>query len=397
MTTAALIVAAGTGARFGASQPKQFLQLAGRAVLRHSLDSFLAHPEIDLVQIVVHPASQDDYARAIDGLCDHQRLLPPVDGGATRQDSVHLGLQALENRGIQKVLIHDAARPCLSRELIDTILRGLDSHPAVLPALPVTDTLKRCDDLEVLETLPRDGLFRAQTPQAFHFKAILKAHAAAANGPELTDDVAVAEAAGVPVIRVAGEEDNIKITHPADLPRAAAILGHAEEYAKMITIAGSGFDVHAFDAGDHVTICGVEIPHSHGLSGHSDADVGLHALTDAILGAIAEGDIGMHFPPSDPRWKGANSRQFLQHAIKLARKKSARVVHVDVTIICEAPKMGPHRDAMRQVMAELLELPLARVSVKATTTEKLGFTGRREGIAAQAIATLSVPELETDT
>lgn len=380
MTVAALIVAAGRGTRAGPGAPKQYRLLAGEPVLRRTLRAFAAHPGVDMVLAVIHPDDSAAYEAAAAGL---PKLLPAVPGGANRQASVLLGLEALAAHAPARVLIHDGARPLVSPGLIARGIAALDTHPGALAALPVTDTIRRAAHGLAGETVPRDGLWRAQTPQAFRFDGILHAHRRSA-GAELTDDVAVAAAAGIEVAIIEGDETNMKITSADDLQHAEQLLSAARE-----TRTGSGFDVHRFGPGDHVMLCGVRVPHDQGLVGHSDADAGLHALTDAILGAIGAGDIGRHFPPGDPQWKGASSDRFLAHAARLASEAGARIVHVDVTFICERPKIGPHAEAMRARVAGILGLDAARVSVKATTTEGLGFTGRREGLAAQALATLS--------
>lgn len=380
--TIALVVAAGRGSRFGGPLPKQYSPLGDRPLLRHSLVRLAAQPGVEALRAVIHPDDTSAYARAAEGL----DLLPPVFGGASRQESVRLGLESLVPLAPERVLIHDGARPFPPAALIEGLLRALDEHPGAIPALPVADTLKREAPGGLAEAGPaRDALRRVQTPQAFRFAEILAAHRAAAGGTE-TDDAAVAERAGLAVALVPGAEENFKVTTPEDLARAEALLA-----ARLETRVGTGFDVHRFGPGDAVVLCGVTIPHGRGLLGHSDADVGLHALTDAILGALGEGDIGQHFPPSDPRWKGADSAAFLAHAGALAAARGAAIRHLDVTLICERPKVGPHRAAMRARVAEILGLAPERVSVKATTTEGLGFTGRGEGIAAQAVATLAVP------
>jgi 2-C-methyl-D-erythritol 4-phosphate cytidylyltransferase/2-C-methyl-D-erythritol 2,4-cyclodiphosphate synthase len=385
MTSAiALIVAAGSGMRFGGEVPKQYLPLGGRAVLRHSVEAFLGHARIDGVRVVIGPEHRALYETAVAGL-PAPRLLPPAFGGATRQESVRHGLESLADEPPARVLIHDAARPFVSADIIDRTLAALDEAPAAVVAVPVTDTLKRAEGETVTGTLDRAGLWRAQTPQAFHFEPILSAHRRAA-GAALTDDAAVAEAAGLPVKLVMGAEDNFKITTSDDLRRAGSLLGGAAEFR-----TGMGYDVHRFVAGDGVTLCGLRIPHDRALEGHSDADAGLHALTDALLGALGAGDIGSHFPPSDARWKGADSAQFLAHAAALLSARGGRVVHVDVTLVCERPRIAPHRAAMVARIAGILGIDEGRVSVKATTTEGLGFTGRREGIAAQAVATVALP------
>ncbi|MBL6945847.1 MAG: bifunctional 2-C-methyl-D-erythritol 4-phosphate cytidylyltransferase/2-C-methyl-D-erythritol 2,4-cyclodiphosphate synthase [Rhodospirillales bacterium] len=374
----ALVVGAGRGARFGGELPKQYHDLAGRAVLRHSLETFLAHPDVDGVRAVINMDDRDLYDDAVGGLA----LLEPTGGGAARQDSVRLGLESLAEFAPDCVLIHDAARPFADAGTISRVIDAVGRHGAAIPAMPVNDTLKRGEDGVITQTVERAGLWRAQTPQGFAYSDILAAHQRFA-GRELTDDAALAEAAGLDVRLVQGSEDNVKVTTQDDFSRAMAHLSASREFRN-----GTGFDVHRFAAGDHVMLCGVKIPHDFALSGHSDADVGLHALTDAILGAVAQGDIGSHFPPSDDRWKGVESHVFLRHANELAQAQGAKVTSLDVTLICETPKIGPHREAMRTRIAEILEIEIGRVSVKGTTTERLGFTGRGEGIAAQASATV---------
>ncbi len=385
--TVALVVAAGRGSRFGATLPKQYAILAGRPVLRHALEAYRRHPGIDAVQAVIHPDDRDIYAAAARGL----ELPEAVAGGATRQDSVRNGLMALAPGVPARVLIHDGARPLIGAAVIDRVLGGLDRAPGAIAALPVIDTLKRGDaDGAIAATLERTGLWRAQTPQGFDFAAILAAHDAA-RGRDLTDDAAVAEQAGLAVRLVEGARENIKITTQEDLMQAERWLSGGEAFETRV---GQGFDVHRFGPGERVMLCGVAIPHDAGLLGHSDADVGLHALTDAVLGALGAGDIGDHFPPSDPRWRGADSGQFVRHAAKMVDSRGGMLVHADITLICERPKVGPFRQAMIARVAELLEVGPDRVSIKATTTEELGFTGRREGIAAQAVATIGLPRTE---
>ncbi|MBF5096144.1 bifunctional 2-C-methyl-D-erythritol 4-phosphate cytidylyltransferase/2-C-methyl-D-erythritol 2,4-cyclodiphosphate synthase [Azospirillum sp. INR13] len=379
----ALIVAGGSGQRFGAERPKQYLDLAGKPVLRRTVEAFLGHPQVGGVRVVIDPAWRDAYDAAVAGL----GLPDPVAGGPSRQESVRNGLEALAADGPPDlVLIHDAARPLIDAATIGAVIAALDDQPGAIAAVPVADTLKRGNDGTIGATVDREGLWRAQTPQGFRFPAILQAHRAAA-GLSLTDDAAVAERAGLAVALVPSKEDNFKVTTPDDLTRATrAIMSSLWDIR-----TGSGFDVHRFTDGDFVTLCGLQVPHSHGLEGHSDADVGLHALTDAILGALAAGDIGSHFPPTDPRWRGADSAKFLRHAADLVAERGGVIAHADVTIICERPKVGPHRAAMTERIAEILGIEVGRVSVKATTTEQLGFTGRREGIAAQAVATIRLP------
>jgi 2-C-methyl-D-erythritol 4-phosphate cytidylyltransferase/2-C-methyl-D-erythritol 2,4-cyclodiphosphate synthase len=380
VNTIALIVAAGRGSRFGATAPKQYVDLAGKPVLRHSLDTFAWHPKVGGVRVVIHADDRALYDLATSGLS----LLPPVTGGATRQESVRRGLESLNDLKPDHVLIHDAARPLIDAGLIDRMLAALDRAPGAIPALPVADTVKRAIGGQIAETLDRRNLWRAQTPQAFRYGDIMAAHNGAV-GRDLTDDAAVAEAAGLAVAVVEGTEENFKVTTEADLRRAQQMLSPALDIR-----TGSGFDVHRFGPGDKIMLCGIAVPHDYGLIGHSDADVGLHALTDAILGAIAAGDIGLHFPPSDPRWRGADSAQFLAHAGSLVAARGGRILSADMTIICERPKVGPHRAAMVARVATILGLDPARVSVKATTTEGLGFTGRGEGIAAQATASVAL-------
>ncbi len=374
MTIAAIIVAAGRGTRAGGDLPKQWRPLAGQPVVAHSMRAFAGL--VDQIVLVIHP---DDHARA--AALGTNTLL--VEGGPTRDQSVRNALEALVNTGVTRVLIHDGARPLVSTSLIQRLISALDHHPAAAPALPVSDALWRGQDGRVSGTEDRTALFRAQTPQAFHFAAILTAHRTH-HGPA-ADDVAVARSAGIEVAIVSGDEDNLKLTYPTDFARAERLL---KEQTPMDIRLGNGFDVHAFCPGTHLWLCGVQIPHDRGLLGHSDADVGMHALTDAIYGALAAGDIGRHFPPSDPQWKGAASHIFLQHAMDLARARGFSLSNADVTLICERPKIGPHAAAMQAELARICQTDPTRISVKATTSEQLGFTGREEGIAALATAAL---------
>lgn len=370
--TLALIVAAGRGRRAGGGLAKQWRPLAGRRVIDWTLDAFGAHPGIARVLCVIRP---EEAAHLPAGVAW-------VEGGATRADSVRNGLaQAREAR----VLIHDAARPCVAHATIDAVLEALDTHPGAAPALPVTDALWTGAEDRVTGAQSREGLYRAQTPQGFRTEAIRAAHAA--HRGDAADDVEVALSAGLDVAIVPGQEDNLKITSAADFDRAARILGQGMDMRPDIR-TGNGFDVHRFGPGDAVTLCGVTIPHERGLDGHSDADVGMHALTDAIYGALAEGDIGRHFPPSDPQWKGAASEIFLAHAVALAAERGYRIGNADVTLVCEQPKIGPHAAAMQDELSRIAGLGPGRISVKATTSERLGFTGRGEGIAALASVTL---------
>lgn len=391
--TVALIVAAGRGHRLGAPLPKQYLPLAGRAVLCHSVAAFAALDEIAAVRVAIHPDDRRLYDEALAPLPSGQRrkLMEPVPGGAERQDSVLNGLESLAESPPGAVLIHDAARPLISPAVIRRTLAALSQYPGAIAALPVSDTLKRTKEDAAQPplcgaTVERSGLWRAQTPQTFRFEAILDAHRHT-RGQALTDDAAVAEAAGLAVALVMGSEDNLKVTTPDDLDRALRLI----EARLPETRVGMGFDVHAFGPGDSVMLCGVRVPHARGVVGHSDADVGLHALTDAILGALGAGDIGAHFPPSDEKWRNADSALFLRHAASLVAQAGGTIGHVDLTILAEAPKVGPHRARMTARIAEILSLTPGRVSLKATTTEGLGFLGRGEGIAAQAVATLRLP------
>lgn len=382
----ALIVAAGTGERFGGDIPKQYQDLAGSPILRRSVLAFKNHPSISSVQVVINPQHRDLYDSCVQGL----DLPEPISGGATRQESVCKGLEALQANKPDLVLIHDAARPLIDNETIQGVCDALEKTPAAIAAKPLVDTLKRGADGVIVDTIDRSNLWQAHTPQGFRFADILQAHQRA-KGQALTDDAAVAELAGMAVSLVSSNPDNMKLTNPDDLDRARRLLGHG---ALADIRTAMGFDVHRLITGNKITICGHTFAHDQSLEGHSDADVGLHALTDAILGTIGAGDIGMHFPPSNPRWKGADSTQFLQHAVDLLHQKGGALSHVDVTLMCERPKIGPQRVAMQKRLAELLKLPIERVSIKATTTEGLGFTGRGEGIAAQAVATVRLPYKE---
>ncbi len=384
MTNAALVVAGGSGQRLGGGVPKQYLALGGRPLLAHSLAALDRHPRVGPVRVVIRPEDRALY----DAAAADFELLAPVAGGETRQDSVRLGLESLAQNGPTNVLIHDAARPLVSHAIIDRVLDSLTESTGAIAAVPLADTLKLGPSGTIRRTIGRGGLWRAQTPQGFRFDAILGAHRAASGKAGFTDDAAVAEAAGASVALVEGSEDNFKVTGPDDLARAEAILAARSGNVRV----GSGFDVHRLGPGDELTLCGVAIPAQRALIGHSDADVALHAITDALLGAAGEGDIGFHFPPGDPAWAGATSDRFVNHAAKLIAKRGGAILHLDLTIICEAPKIGPHREAMRQRLADIAGVPVGHVSVKATTTEGLGVTGRGEGIAAQAAATIRLPD-----
>ena len=406
VSAAALIVAAGRGRRVGGPTPKQYRALAGRAVLGHSVGRFAQHPRIDRVRVVIDAADRplyDDAVAASAG-ADAGKLLAPVGGGATRQDSVLKGLESLAGAAPDLVLIHDGARPLVAPAVIDGTLDALAAHEGAVAAIALSDSLKRAapEGPVVAESVARERLWRAQTPQGFRYPAILAAHRAAAGGA-LSDDAAVAERAGLAVALTAGDEDNLKITTERDFARAERILAAQEggpaaaaADAAFETRVGMGFDVHRFGPGDHLMLCGVRVPHAQGVIGHSDGDVGLHAIVDAVLGAIAAGDIGTHFPPSDEAWRGADSERFVAHALELLAARGGRLCHVDVTLVCERPRIGPHRPAMLARLAALLGLDPTRISLKATTTERLGFTGRGEGIAAQAVATVRLPAAHGD-
>ncbi|NOD46441.1 MULTISPECIES: bifunctional 2-C-methyl-D-erythritol 4-phosphate cytidylyltransferase/2-C-methyl-D-erythritol 2,4-cyclodiphosphate synthase [unclassified Ruegeria] len=373
MTTAAIIVAAGRGLRAGGGVPKQWRILAGRRVADWTIERFRG--QVDHIVLVL----SDEDTPAWEEFRNSDLIL--ASGGSDRSGSVSSGLKALEGLGVQHVLIHDVARPCVSSRIIKDVLNALETHQAAAPGLAVTDALWVGRDGAVTGTQDRNGLYAAQTPQGFHFDAITTAHAAHSGGA--ADDVEVARTAGLDVCIVPGDADNLKITRPEDFARAERIMG-----TDMDVRLGNGYDVHRFGEGDHVILCGVKVPHGRGLQGHSDADVGMHAVTDAIYGALAQGDIGHHFPPSDPQWKGAASEIFLRHAVELAGQMGYRISNVDCTLVCEYPKIGPHAAAMRAEMSKIMGLSADQVSVKATTSERLGFTGRSEGIASLATACL---------
>ena len=375
MQIAAILVAAGSGSRFGADLPKQFLRVAGQPVIRWAANALAA--ETHLLQPVGDAAAIE---AALAGL----RHLPVVPGGATRQDSVRAGLEALAPHNPDIVLVHDAARPVIPAGTIASLLAALATSPGAIPAVAVADTLKRATDNTIQETIPRENLFRAQTPQAFRFHALLAAHRAGITGT--TDDAALLEAMGEKIRLVPGSDDNIKLTFPEDALRLERILGE-----RLIPRVGTGYDVHILQTGRKLILCGIEVPHTHGLAGHSDADVGIHALCDAIYGALAEGDIGRHFPPSNNEFKDMDSAIFLTHAASRIAARGGILANADITLICERPKIAPHAAAMMARLADILGVNPGRISVKATTTEKLGFTGRGEGIAAQAVATILLP------
>jgi 2-C-methyl-D-erythritol 4-phosphate cytidylyltransferase / 2-C-methyl-D-erythritol 2,4-cyclodiphosphate synthase len=385
MQVAAILVAAGSGSRFGADTPKQFLLLAGKPVIRHAAEALAAH--VSMLQPVGDPGPVE---AALSGLSG---CLPTVPGGVTRQDSVRAGLEALRPHQPDIVVVHDAARPFIPLGTIPALLAALAEAPGAIPGAPVADTLKRVVRGIITDTVPRAGLFRAQTPQAFRFAALLTAHHAGVSGA--TDDASLLEAIGQTVEVVPGSDDNIKLTYPEDLVRLERIMAIAPNSLPaqaLVTRVGTGFDVHRLQSGRPLVLCGVQIPSEMGLLGHSDADVGIHALCDAIYGALAEGDIGRHFPPSEASWKDADSARFLTHAAGRIAARGGRLVNADVTLICERPKIAPHAEAMTCRLASLLSVDTGCVSVKATTTERLGFTGRGEGIAAQAVVSILVPE-----
>ncbi|WP_336961257.1 bifunctional 2-C-methyl-D-erythritol 4-phosphate cytidylyltransferase/2-C-methyl-D-erythritol 2,4-cyclodiphosphate synthase [Sphingobium aquiterrae] len=392
--TVAIIVAAGRGERAGGGVPKQFRMLAGQPVIARAVGPFVTHPRIDSIILVVGEGQQDMTQAALEAMTSPPPPCPPsiVTGGATRRQSVLAGLfHVAETGGAARVLIHDAARPLLPAAVIDRLLIALDEARGAVPVLPVVDTLARGDGAlgsALGEIVDRDSLYRVQTPQAFAFDAVWEAHRTWSGAQEPTDDAQMLRARGHDVTLVDGDRALEKLTMAEDFDAAALRLG-----AAALPRTGMGYDVHRLVAGEDLWLCGVQVPHDRGLSGHSDADVALHALVDALLGALADGDIGSHFPPSDPQWRGAASSRFVTYARDLVEQRGGAIIHVDVTIICEAPKIGPHRDAMRARVAALLDISPARVSIKATTTERLGFAGRGEGIAAQAVATITLPDL----
>lgn len=406
-SVAAIVVAAGRGIRVGGGVPKQYRRVAGQAVLTRTLAALASHSGIARIQPVIAADAADFFRECLADLdpAIRARIAEPVEGGATRQMSVRAGMEALSASGAPDiVLVHDAARPFIRPDLIDRAIRAGRDHGAAVPGVPVTDTVKRVEEIapgigRVVETPARESLRAVQTPQAFAFASLLSAHRAAA-GQDLhafTDDGALAEWAGLPVVVFAGEVENRKITQASDLIEADRAFSSPEPagasaMTQYVTRLGTGFDVHAFTEGDHVWLGGIRIPADRGVLAHSDGDVALHALTDALLGAIADGDIGTHFPPSDEKWRGASSDQFLAHACELVRARGGRIDHLDITVLAEAPRIGAHREAIRARIAEIAGVPLTAVSIKATTTEKLGFVGRAEGLAAQAAATVRLPE-----
>lgn len=380
-----IIVAAGSGSRMGSETPKQYLPLLGKAVLRHTIDVFIEMEGLKSLHVVIHPDHMPLYEQATKGLS----LPAPIIGGATRQESVYNALQTLDLKDDDIILIHDAARPCLFRGDVSALLADFENHDAVSLCAPVTETIRRDENGFLGDTIDREALLSLQTPQGFRFGLVKKAHRQQ-HGRHFTDDTSLVAASGIKVARILSSRPNPKITTAQDMSLAASFFSPIIQ-----TKSAMGFDVHAFgEASNKIRIGGIDIPHTHRLSGHSDADVVLHAITDALYGVIADGDIGAHFPPSDAAHKGKNSAIFLEHACAAVSARNGKICHIDVTIMCEAPKIGPHRDAMRARIAELAKITIRNVSVKATTTERLGFTGRREGIAAQALVTVSLPQDE---
>ncbi len=380
---AAIIVAAGRGHRLGGEIPKQYLKIGNVSVLRLTVEAFMKNPNIDHIQIIIHPDDIELYNDAVGDL----NLPTPVNGGDNRQQSVLNGLEALGELSPEYVFIHDAARPFISQNLMNQLAIEVEKSGAVIPAIKMTDTVKYMAADHIDSTLDRGLLYAAQTPQAFRYKPIFMAHRRFEN-EQMTDDSMIAEKSGLKVRIIPGDKENFKITTEDDLKKAGSMTGNTYTDVRV----GYGVDVHAFEEGDHVILGGVKIDHTKKLKGHSDADVALHAITDAILGAIAKGDIGDHFPPSDDKWKGASSDIFLKHAAKLVDEMDGVIANIDITIICEEPKIGPHRELIRDKISEIIDLDIDRVSVKATTTEKLGFTGEKKGIMVQAIATIRLPE-----
>ncbi|MEC7488472.1 MAG: bifunctional 2-C-methyl-D-erythritol 4-phosphate cytidylyltransferase/2-C-methyl-D-erythritol 2,4-cyclodiphosphate synthase [Pseudomonadota bacterium] len=378
---AALILAGGFGSRVGANIPKQYLFINGKSVLRRTIEIFEAHPLIDSIQVVIGEMDGELYSKTVTGI----DICAPVIGGSTRQASGLKGLETLERLSPDLVLIHDAARPLVDHATIDRVINGLEKNSAVLPAIPVSDTLKRSTGVPptVDHTIPRADIWCAQTPQGFRYHQILDAHRRNTD-PSLTDDAAIAENAGIAVALVQGNRRNFKITDQEDFERAARVIAGTTPDIRI----GSGFDIHTFAEGSHVILCGIKLKHDRALAGHSDADVAMHAVTDALLGAISAGDIGRHFPPGDKKWRGAKSRIFLEHANKLVIHRGGQIGNIDLTIICEAPQISPYAKQMVNSLSGILNIDSSRINIKATTTETLGFTGRREGIAAHASVTV---------
>lgn len=389
MKVAAVVVAGGSGIRAGGEVPKQYQNIGGKPVIWWTLKAFVDHPGVAVVQPVIGAGHEVHYDACAGGL----GCLPPVTGGSTRQESCRIGVEALEAHRPDAVLIHDAARPLVSRDLISHIIAALHNYKGVIPAMPILETIKRAPGGLIESTIDRSAMWTAQTPQGFRFEPILRAHreAAAARATSLTDDAAIAERAGIPVSIIAGRPENRKITTAEDLADADQFVTLKLMGGLSDVRIGHGIDVHAFVPGDHVTLCGVRIPHTSRLEGHSDADAALHALTDAILGAIGEGDIGTHFPPSDPKWKGAHSAMFVRKAMDLLTARGGRIANADISILCQSPRITPYVGKMKDTVAELLDIPAGRVAIKATTTERLGFVGREEGLLAHATVLVRLP------
>ena len=388
MTVAAVIVAGGSGLRAGGEIPKQYQLIGGKPVIWWTLKAFAQHPDIAHVQVVVGDGHQEEFARATQGI----GLPPPVIGGATRQESCRIGVEACAALSPTKILIHDAARPFVSAKLISDVLTRLEHHDAVIPGLRIAETLKLAPEGTISKTIDRSNMWSAQTPQGFRFAKILEAHRKAEREQTagLTDDASVAEMAGMTVQMIMGTSENVKLTTAKDIAEADAAL--LRQHGTVFeTRMGQGIDFHVFTTGKSLFLCGVEISHTHKLKGHSDADVALHALTDAILGAIGEGDIGTHFPPTEARWKNAASRIFVEKALSLLAERGGRLINVDITILAEAPKISPHLGAMKASLSSLLKITADRIAIKATTTEKMGALGRKEGMAAMAIAGVTMP------
>lgn len=389
MKVAAVVVAGGSGIRAGGELPKQYQMIGGKPIIWWTLKAFVEHPGISWVQPVIGESHEGLFAAAAADLA----VLPPVSGGATRQGSCRIGVEALEPHAPDMVLIHDAARPFVSAELISHVIAALDREEGVIPALPIVETVKRAPGGIIETTVDRNALWTAQTPQGFRYRAILDAHRSAhmTHAENLTDDASIAERAGIAVSVISGRLENRKITTAEDVTQADRLLRQASMTSLNDIRTGQGIDIHAFAPGDHVTLCGIDIPHSARLDGHSDADVALHALTDALLGAIGEGDIGHHFPPSDPQWKGAPSSIFVKKAVHLIGKRGGMIANADLTILCEEPRIGPHVAQMKAFLSELLDIAADRISIKATTTERLGYIGRREGVQAHASVLVRLP------
>ncbi len=389
MTVAAVIVAGGSGLRAGGEIPKQYQLIGGKPVIWWTLKAFVDHPEISYVQVVVGDGHQTEFARATQGIV----VPPPVIGGATRQDSCRIGVEACAVQSPSKILIHDAARPFISPKLISDVIARLDQQDAVIPGLRIAETLKLAPEGTISKTVDRSNMWSAQTPQGFNFSKILEAHRKAEREKTagLTDDASVAEMAGLTVQMILGTSENVKLTTAKDIDEAHQRLLNQNQREAFETRLGQGIDFHVFATGKSLWLCGVEIPHTHKLKGHSDADVALHALTDAILGAIGEGDIGTHFPPSDPQWKNAASKIFVEKALSLLAQRGGKLVNVDLTILAEVPKISPHLSAMKASLSSLLGIGADRIAIKATTTEKMGALGRKEGMAAMAIASVKMP------